>query len=148
MIVLLVMIQELYCTNTRECTNIPSCSGKLIFYSPCLQEGIFVYTLVKLYNKANILCYLFRWKNNIFLRLNTCVLLRVTLLKALKSTGHFQCFFFSSHPSPPPPPPSPTLNLKKIPVRQSSNKKFWPYMYFRKSLGRVDKSSSTYFNTE
>ena len=40
--------------NTREYTNIPSCSGKLIFDSSSLQEGIFVYTPVKLYNKANI----------------------------------------------------------------------------------------------
>ena len=50
------MIQEFYCTNIiREYTNIPSCSGKLVFDSSRLQEGIFVYTLVKLYNKANIL---------------------------------------------------------------------------------------------
>ena len=42
-------------TNTREYTNIPSCRGKLVFYSSRLQEGIFfVYTLVKLYNKANL----------------------------------------------------------------------------------------------
>ena len=67
------MIQEFYCTNTREYTNIPSCWGELVFDSPRLQEGIFVYTytvlvfdvscivqfyecitLVRLYNKANI----------------------------------------------------------------------------------------------
>ena len=53
-VVLLLMIQEFYCTNTREYTNIPSCRGKLVFDSSRLQEGIFVYTLVKLYNKANI----------------------------------------------------------------------------------------------
>ena len=59
------MIQEFYCTITREYTNIPSCRGKLVFDSPRLQEGIFVNTLVKLYNKANLLkprflfnCYL------------------------------------------------------------------------------------------
>ena len=51
----LVIIQEFYCTNTREYTNIPSCRGKLVFESSCLQEGIFLYTLLKLYNKANIL---------------------------------------------------------------------------------------------
>ena len=55
MVVLLVMMQEFYCTNTREYTNIPSCSEKLVFDSSRLQEGIFVYTLVNLYNKANIL---------------------------------------------------------------------------------------------
>ena len=38
-----------------EYTNIPSSSGKLVFDSSRLQEGIFVYTLVKLYNKANII---------------------------------------------------------------------------------------------
>ena len=56
MIVLLVMIQVFYCTNTRkiEYTNIPSCMGKLVFDSPRLQEGKCVYTLVKLYNKANL----------------------------------------------------------------------------------------------
>ena len=47
------MIQEFYFTNTREYTNIPSCRGKLVFDSFRLQEGIFVYTLVKLYNKAS-----------------------------------------------------------------------------------------------
>ena len=52
MIVLLVMIQVFYCTNTREYTNIPSCSGKLVFDSSRLQEGI--YTLIKLYKKANL----------------------------------------------------------------------------------------------
>ena len=41
----------------REYTNIPSCSGKLIFDSSLLQEGIFVYTLVKMYNKANLYIY-------------------------------------------------------------------------------------------
>ena len=59
MIVLLDMIQEFYCTRTRDYTNIPSCSGKLVFDSSRLQEGIFVYTLVKLYNKANILLVFF-----------------------------------------------------------------------------------------
>ena len=54
MVVLLVMIQAFYCTNNREYTNIPSCRGKLVFDTSRLQEGIFVYTLVKLYNKANI----------------------------------------------------------------------------------------------
>ena len=49
------MIQELYYTNTREYTNIPSCWGKLVFDSSRLQEGIFVCTLVKLYNKANFI---------------------------------------------------------------------------------------------
>ena len=39
-----------YCTNTREHTNIPSWRGKLVFDSSRLQEGIFLYTLVKLYN--------------------------------------------------------------------------------------------------
>ena len=48
------MIQDFYCINTREYTNIPSCSGKLAFDSSRLQEGIFVYTVVKLYNKANL----------------------------------------------------------------------------------------------
>ena len=46
-----------YCVNTREYTNIPSCSGKLIFNSSRLQEGGFVNTLVKLYNKANLLIH-------------------------------------------------------------------------------------------
>ena len=55
MVDLLVMIQEFYCTNTREYTTIPSCRGKLVFDSSRLQEGIFVYTLVKWHNKANIL---------------------------------------------------------------------------------------------
>ena len=61
MIVSFVMIQEFYCRNTRAYTNIPSCSWKLVFDSSRLQEGIFVYTLVKLYNKANIfaLCSVF-----------------------------------------------------------------------------------------
>ena len=54
MVVLLIMIQEFYCTNTPEYTNIPSCSWKLVFDS----EGIFVYTLVKLYNKANLCMYM------------------------------------------------------------------------------------------
>ena len=40
--------------NTREYTNIPSCCRKLVFDSSCLQEEIFVYTFVKLYNKANL----------------------------------------------------------------------------------------------
>ena len=44
----------LYETNTGEYTNIPSCSGKLVFDLSRLQEGIFVYTHVKLYNKANL----------------------------------------------------------------------------------------------
>ena len=48
----MVMIQVFLCTNTREYTNIPSCRGKLVFDSSRLQEGIFVYTLVKLYNNA------------------------------------------------------------------------------------------------
>ena len=52
MIVLLVMIQEFYCTNTCEYTNIHSCSRKLVFDSSPLQEGTFVYTLVKLYIKV------------------------------------------------------------------------------------------------
>ena len=44
------MIQDFYSTNTREYINIPSCSGKLVFFdSSLLQERIFVYTLVKLY---------------------------------------------------------------------------------------------------
>ena len=55
MIVLLVMVQEFYCTNTREYINIPPCSGKLVFDFSRLQEGIFVYSLVKLYNKANFM---------------------------------------------------------------------------------------------
>ena len=46
MIVVLVMIQVFYCTNTREYTNIRSCRGKLVFDSSRLQERIFVYTLV------------------------------------------------------------------------------------------------------
>ena len=54
MVVLLVMIHEFYCTNTREYTTIPSCRGKLVFDLSRLQEGIFGYTLVKMYNKANI----------------------------------------------------------------------------------------------
>ena len=49
-----VRIQEFYCTNTQEYTNIPSCRGKFVFDSHRLQEGIFVYTLVKLYNKASL----------------------------------------------------------------------------------------------
>ena len=55
MVVLLVMIQEFYCKNTCEYTNIPSCRAKVFFDSSCLKEGIFVYTLVKLYNKANLI---------------------------------------------------------------------------------------------
>ena len=54
MVVLLVMIQVFNCTNTREYTIISSCRGKLVFDSSYPQEGIFVYTLVKLYNKANL----------------------------------------------------------------------------------------------
>ena len=54
MVILLVMIQELYCTNACEYTNIPSCRGELVFDLSRLQVGIFVYTLVKLYNKANL----------------------------------------------------------------------------------------------
>ena len=49
------MIQVFYCTNTRDYTNIRSCREKLVFNSSHLQEGIFVYTLVKLYNKANLI---------------------------------------------------------------------------------------------
>ena len=52
------MIQVFYCTNTREYINIPSCrggGGELVLESSRLQEGIFVYTLVKLYNKAYLL---------------------------------------------------------------------------------------------
>ena len=45
---------KIYCTNTRDYTNIPSCGGKFVFDSSRLQEGIFVYTFAKLYNKANI----------------------------------------------------------------------------------------------
>ena len=52
------MIQVFYCSNTRGYTNIPSCRGELVFDSPRLQEGIFVYTLVKLYNTANLTCKL------------------------------------------------------------------------------------------
>ena len=48
------MIQVFNCTNTPEYTSIPSCRGKLVFDSPRLQEEIFVYSLVKLYNKANL----------------------------------------------------------------------------------------------
>ena len=48
------MIQVFYCTNTRENTNISSCSGKLVFDSSLLQERIFIYTLVIAYNKANL----------------------------------------------------------------------------------------------
>ena len=51
MVASLVMIQEFYCTNTPEYINIPSCSEKLVCDSSLLQEGIFVYKLVKLYNK-------------------------------------------------------------------------------------------------
>ena len=51
MVVLLVMIQVFYCTNTHEYTNIPSCRGKLVFDSSRLQEVIFVYTLIKVYKK-------------------------------------------------------------------------------------------------
>ena len=47
----LVIIQEFHCTNTRDYINIPSCSEKV-----CLQEGIFVYSLLKLYNKAIMTC--------------------------------------------------------------------------------------------
>ena len=50
MIVLLVMIQVFYCTSTREYT----CRGKLVFDSSRLQEGIFIYALIKLYTKANL----------------------------------------------------------------------------------------------
>ena len=46
------MIQEFYRTNTREYTNIPFCSGQLVFDSFRLQVGN---TLVKLYNKAYII---------------------------------------------------------------------------------------------
>ena len=52
---LLVIIQEFYCTNTCEYTNIASCRGKVVLDSSRLKEEIFVYTLVKLYNKANLL---------------------------------------------------------------------------------------------
>ena len=48
------MIQEFYCTNTHEYTNFPSCRGKLIIDWSRLQEGIIVYTLLKLYKKANL----------------------------------------------------------------------------------------------
>ena len=54
MIVLLVIIQVFYCTNTLEYTNIPSCRGEFFFDSSRLQEEIFVYTCVKMYNKANL----------------------------------------------------------------------------------------------
>ena len=50
----MVMIQVFNCTNTREYTNIPSCMGKLVSNSSCLEEGR-VFTLVKLYNKANLI---------------------------------------------------------------------------------------------
>ena len=53
--VLLVVIQEFYCTNTREYTNIPLVGGNSTFDSSRLQEGIFVYKLVKLYNKASLM---------------------------------------------------------------------------------------------
>ena len=43
-VVLLVNVQKFYCTNTREYTNSPSCSGKRVFVSPRLQEGICIYT--------------------------------------------------------------------------------------------------------
>ena len=33
----------------------PLDGGKLVLDSSCLQEGIFVYTLVKLYNKTNLI---------------------------------------------------------------------------------------------
>ena len=55
MIVLFVMEQEFVCSNTREYINIPPCSGKLVVDFSRLQEGIFVYSLVKLYNKANFM---------------------------------------------------------------------------------------------
>ena len=60
MVVLLLVIQKFYCINTREYTNIPSCRGKLVFGSLRLQEGIIVYTLVKLYNKVNL--YFLKYK--------------------------------------------------------------------------------------
>ena len=53
------MIHVSYCKNTGEYTNIPSCRWKLVFDSSRLQEEIFVYTLVKLYNKVNLM-FIFR----------------------------------------------------------------------------------------
>ena len=53
-VVLLDMIRVFYCTNTSKYINISSCRGKLVFDLAHLQEGILVYTLVKLYNKANV----------------------------------------------------------------------------------------------
>ena len=51
---LLVLMQEFNSTNTLKYTNIPSCRGKLVSDSSRLQEGIVVYALLKLYNKANL----------------------------------------------------------------------------------------------
>ena len=51
MVVLLVVIQEFYCANTREYTNIPFCRGKLVFDSSRLQEGICVDCTIKLTNR-------------------------------------------------------------------------------------------------
>ena len=66
------MIQEFYCTNTREYTNIPSCRGKLVFDSSRLQEGIFVYTLVKLYNKVNLVDLTLLHAEKFFIRFVVC----------------------------------------------------------------------------
>ena len=55
MIVLLVMIQVFYCTDTRSSTNVRSCSGELVFDSSHLQERIFVYTLVNRTIKLTLL---------------------------------------------------------------------------------------------
>ena len=46
MVVLLVMIQVFYYTNTREYTNIRSCRGKFVFDSSRLEEQMFVHALV------------------------------------------------------------------------------------------------------
>ena len=47
MVVLLIMIQEFDCTNTLNIQIFPLVAGN--------SSSIFVYTLVKLYNKASVL---------------------------------------------------------------------------------------------
>ena len=73
MVVLLVMIQEFYCTNTHEYTNIPSCRGKLVFNSSRLQEEIFVYTPYTTYQRLMLVYIILTYQLWVLKRRYFCV---------------------------------------------------------------------------
>ena len=59
-------LKDAYCTNTREYTNIPSCSGKIVFAWSRLQEEIlilYIHTLNCTKGVSHwIVCYLIKYR--------------------------------------------------------------------------------------